>query len=197
MIYYHVVLYVILLVVSLAGVGIVVVNLPGLWLIVASLGVYELLTDHEYASWRTLLAMLIAAAIAEYLEFTSSGRSARRAGASRRGIWGGILGSIIGGIALTGLIPIPILGTVVGLLVGAFAGALIGEFAGGTQIGKSLEIGASAAKGRAIGLGIKFVFGLGMFLTVAIAAFPHHREVSSPMPMQVIPAKNRSATVAS
>jgi uncharacterized protein YqgC (DUF456 family) len=197
MIYYHVVLYLILLAVSLAGVGIVVVNLPGLWLIVASLGVYVLLTHHEFASWRTLLAMLIAAAVAEYLEFTSSGRSARRAGASRRGIWGGILGSIIGGIALTGLIPIPILGTIIGLLVGAFAGALIGEFSGGTHIGKSLEIGASAAKGRAAGLAIKFIFGVGMLMTVAITAFPHHRGIAVLTPTRTLPTTTQSATSAS
>jgi uncharacterized protein YqgC (DUF456 family) len=194
MIYYHVVLYLLLLAVSLVGVGITLVNLPGLWLILASLGIYELLTRHLYASWRTLLAMLIAAAVAEYLEFTSSGRSARRAGASRRGMWGAILGSIIGGIALTGLIPIPVLGTIIGLLIGAFAGALIGEFVGGTEIGASLKIGASAAKGRAFGLMIKFAFGIGMLTTVAIAAFPHNRQVPVSSPTHSIPATTRSAT---
>jgi uncharacterized protein YqgC (DUF456 family) len=195
MIYYHVVLYLMLLAVSLAGVGIVVVNLPGLWLIVASLGIYELLTHHEYASWRTLLAMLIAAAIAEYLEFTSSGRSARRAGASRRGVWGGIIGSIIGGIA--GSAVFPIIGTIAGLIVGAFAGALIGEFAGGTQIGTSLKVGASAAKGRAMGLVIKFIFGVGMLVTVAIAAFPHHHQAPVLTPTHSLPTSTHPATAAS
>jgi uncharacterized protein len=172
MIYYHMALYVVLLLVSLVGVVITAVNLPGLWLIVASLGIFELLTHHVYASWRTLLAMLIAAAIAEYLEITSSGRSAKRAGASRRGIWGGIIGSIIGGIALSPLFPI--IGTVIGLLLGAFVGALVGEFSGGKEIGASLKIGAVAARGRFIGLLIKLVFGAGMFTTVAIAAFPRN-----------------------
>ncbi|HEX4124542.1 MAG TPA: DUF456 domain-containing protein [Tepidisphaeraceae bacterium] len=189
---YHIALYLLLLLLSGAGAIITLINLPGLWLIVASLGGYELLTHHQFASWRTLLAMLIAAAVAEYLEITSSGRSARRAGASRRGIWGALLGSIAGGIVCSAFF-FPI-GTIVGLLGGAFVGALLAEFAGGTNIGTSVKIGASAAGGRFKGLLLKFIFGLGMLTTVAITAFPYHRKVSVTPSMQVAPATTRSAT---
>ena len=82
---------------SLAGVAITLVNLPGLWLIVGLLGIYELLTHHAFASCDTLLAMLIAAAIAESGDHQL--RAIRQRRRSRRGIWGAILGAIIGGIA--------------------------------------------------------------------------------------------------
>ena len=130
---YHLTLYLLLIVLLLLGLGINLLNLPGLWLMVGAAAVYEWLTNFHYASYKTLIGLLLLAAVAEVMEFTSAGKAAKRAGGSRRAFWGAIVGGIVGGIVFSGLIPILIVGTVFGICLGTFLGALIAEFAGGTR----------------------------------------------------------------
>ena len=114
----HLALYLVLVLVMVAGLAINLFNLPGLWVMVAATVFYGWWTAWAYVGLKALTAMVVLALIAEVLEFTSSGKAAKQAGASRRGFWGAIAGGIVGGIVLTGIIPIPIVGTVFGILSG-------------------------------------------------------------------------------
>jgi len=100
------------------------------------------------------------------------GAGAKKAGASGWGIAGGLLGAIIGGICLTPFIPVPILGTIIGICLGSFAGAFGMELVLGQPLSQSMKIGFGAAKGRLTGIVGKVGIGLVMILLTFIAAIP-------------------------
>ena len=160
----------VLILVDGCGLILAAFTLPGTWLMLGAAAVYALLTHGRYLGWRTLLVLLLVTLAAEVGEFVLGGAGAKKAGATKWGIFGGLVGAILGGIFLTGLIPIPILGTVIGICLGSFAGAFGVELLLGGPVWRSVRIGFGAAKGRLMGIVGKFTVGLGMFaLSVAMA----------------------------
>jgi uncharacterized protein YqgC (DUF456 family) len=81
----------------------------------------------------------------------------RALGMQRRGgsCWAA-LGSVIGGILGTGLIPIPIVGT----LVGAVAGALLVEFMRMGEVKVAMDAGRSVVESYLLGMVIEFVISI-------------------------------------
>jgi len=87
-------------------------------------------------------------------------------------LWGGILfAALVGGIFGTALIPIPIVGSVLGVCMGAFAGALGVELLTGRELHHSVRSGRGAAVGRFFGILIKLSIGVAIYATIAAAAF--------------------------
>ena len=180
----HWVYYLILAAVLIAGLYVVLLGAPGLWVMVLGTIIYAMVTHFEHAGFKTIFALLLLAGAAELLEFLITGAGAKSVGASRWGLWGAIIGSIVGAIFLTAIVPIPILGTLFGVCLGTFVGALIGELLGGREVGSSLKIGVGAATGRLLGLMSKLFFGAIMLLIVLIAALPSisHAKATAPIP---------------
>ena len=170
----HILYYLLLLILLLFGWFLNVLGLPGLWLMVAAFGIYALATGWDvYVHWPSLIAMVVLAGIAELVEFFAGAAGSNAAGGRTRGAVGAIAGGFLGGIFLTFLLPIPIVGTIVGACAGAFIGAAVMEFTD-KDITHSLRVGVGAAKGRFLGIVSKLAFGLVMFLVAVIAAFPRH-----------------------
>jgi uncharacterized protein YqgC (DUF456 family) len=147
------------------------IGLPGNWLIVLTVAVCMWLWPdlHMFHLW-TLIALVVLAGIGEVVEFLSGAIGVKKAGGTRWGAWGSIVGGILGGLFGTAIIPVPVVGTLVGLCVGAFAGATVLEFAGGRTVEQSYRSGRGAAIGRAFGVVAKLAIGAVMWLVVAIAA---------------------------
>ena len=162
--------YLILAAVLIGGVYITLFNLPGLWAMVLGTTVYAILTHFQYAGLRTLIVIIVLATIAELIDLIAAGAGAKKAGASKRGLWGAILGGIAGGIFFT--VPLPVIGTIIGICLGTFAGAILGELLGGTEVGNSVRIGVGAAWGRLLGILTKLLFGCTILATVLITALP-------------------------
>ena len=162
--------FILLIVVDLGGLVLCAFTLPGTWLMLGAAAVYAWVTRGAYVAWPTLLVLLGLALTAEVLEFVFGGAGAKKAGASKWGIAGGLLGALLGGIFLTGFIPVPILGTVVGICLGSFAGAFTVELALGKPVGRSVRIGFGAFKGRLLGMVAKFSIGLTMFTLSVVSA---------------------------
>jgi uncharacterized protein len=143
----------------------IVLGLPGLWIMVASAVTYNLVVPGDPIGWVTLIAVAVLAFVAELLEFALAGRYARKYGGSRRAGWGAILGGIVG--AMVGL-PVPIIGSVIGAFVGSFLGALIAEFTGGSSAGDATRVAKGALIGRVIStvlkIGIGFTIGVWIFI---------------------------------
>lgn len=168
---YHIFLYIVLVALLLTGLLLTIMTLPGLWLMVASAAGYAILTHFQFIGWRTLAALLVWAGIAEIIEITSSGKGAKKAGGSRRGLWGALIGGIVGGIWLS-FIPIWPISTLSGVCLGTFLGAMIGELTVDQRIGRSAWIGLGAAKGRLVGTFVKLGFGVVMLLITLVIGFP-------------------------
>jgi uncharacterized protein YqgC (DUF456 family) len=168
---YHILLYVVLAALLLTGLALTIMTLPGLWLMVASAAGYALLTHFQFIGWKTLAVLLVWAGIAEVVELTSSGTGAKKAGGGKRGLWGALIGGIIGGIWLS-FIPIPVISTLAGVCLGTFLGAMIGELSAGRRVHHSAWIGLGAAKGRLVGTFVKLGFGVVMLLITLVIGFP-------------------------
>lgn len=146
----------------LAGLLLVPLGLPGLWIMLGAGLLYWILLP---AGGIGLISFTIAAALvvlAEVLEFTISGGYTRQYGGSRRASWGAIIGGIVG--AVIG-VPVPLLGSLVGAMIGSFAGAFVGELtvhrdtrsnparaATGALLGRAVAAATKSALGVVVGL---------------------------------------------
>ena len=146
----------------------IVLGLPGLWIMVASAVTYNLIVPGDPIGWVTLVIVGVLALIAELLDFSMTGRYARKYGGSRRSGWGAILGGIVG--AMVG-VPVPIIGPVIGAFIGSFVGALIAEFTGGSSAGDATRVAKGALIGRVVStvlkIGIGFTVGLWIFIAAS------------------------------
>ena len=145
----------------------IVLGLPGLWIMVATAVAYNLIVPGEPIGWVTLVAVAILALVAELLEFSLTGRYARKYGGSRRAGWGAIIGGIVG--AIVG-IPVPIIGSVIGAFIGSFCGALVAELSGGSSTGDATRVAKGALIGRVISTGLKVGIGFTIGVWIFIAA---------------------------
>lgn len=145
----------------------IVLGLPGLWIMVASAVTYNLVVPGDPIGWVTLIIVAVLALIAELLEFSLTGKYARKYGGSRRAGWGAILGGIVG--AMVG-IPVPIIGSVIGAFVGSFLGALIAELTGGSSTGDATRVAKGALIGRVVSTGLKIGIGFTIGVWIFIAA---------------------------
>lgn len=163
--------YLLLLVCLLAGLAILFVNMPGLWLMVLAAMVYAIITPPlEWHRMKMLFVLMGLALVAEVIDFFAAGAGAKRAGGTRRGLWGAIIGGIVG--AIVGSIVLPVLLTLVGVCIGTFLGAFFGEVSGGKEIGQSVRIGAHATAGRLAGTVLKLAFGCVMLVITMWWAWP-------------------------
>lgn len=144
----------------------IVLGLPGLWIMVASAVAYNLIVPGDPIGWFTLVAVGVLALVAELLEFSMTGSYARKYGGSRRAGWGAIIGSIVG--AMVGF-PVPIVGPVIGAFVGSFLGALIAEVTRGSSAGDATRVAKGALIGRVVStvlkIGIGFTIGIWIFIS--------------------------------
>ena len=151
--------------VILLSLVLIVLGLPGLWIMVASAVTYNLIVPGDPIGWFTLVAVAVLALVAELLEFTMTGRYARKYGGSRRAGWGAIIGGMIG--AFVGF-PVPIVGPIIGAFVGSFCGALVAELTSGASAGDASRVAKGALIGRVMStvlkIGIGFTIGVWIFV---------------------------------
>jgi uncharacterized protein YqgC (DUF456 family) len=161
------------------SVGLVVVGLPGAWLLVATAVAIDLLQSLWMPAGApfvfhplTILAAVVVATAGEVLELVLSAAGARRFGASRAGMIGSVIGGVLGALVGTCTIPLPVLGTIAGALIGTAAGAVLGEVAGGKKPLKDTAGPATGAViGRVLGTLAKLPCAAVVFVILAVAAF--------------------------
>ncbi len=162
----------ILVLLNLLWLMLVLFGLPGNWLMVLSTSLLAWWTwDQGVFSGWTLIAIAVLAALGELIEFLGGLVGARRAGASWRASLAGILGAVIGALAGTILFPVPVVGTIVGACLGVGLAVWMVETSRGEHPDLSFRRAVGAGMGEFVGILSKFVVGVVIWLTVAIAAF--------------------------
>jgi uncharacterized protein YqgC (DUF456 family) len=160
---------VVVVLISLAGVLLTVMTLPGAWIALAAAVGCQFWQPGMF-SWWTIGAAAGLAALGEILEVIASAMGASKAGASKKGAMGAVVGSIVGAIA--GSFVVPILGTIVGAVVGAGLGALVMERGvEGKTWSASAKAGSGAAVGRFAATVMKTVIASAVGGTLIVAAF--------------------------
>ncbi len=159
---------IVLAVVLFAALLLIPLGLPGIWLIVGAVALYNPITGTEAVGTVTIVGILLLATVAEVIEFTLAARYTREYGGSKRAGWGAILGGMVG--AIIG-VPVPVIGSVIGAFVGSFVGALIAEWSRGTKTGTATRVATGALLGRVMATAAKVAIGMVMAIWTLAAAW--------------------------
>ena len=146
---------------GLAGLALIPLGLPGLWVIVLGILGFGWLTDFRTLGMGSIVAVLGLALLGEAVEAYVGFRFAQRYGGSTRAGWGALAGGLIG--AIVG-VPVPIIGSVIGGFVGAFLGAALFEYSRARHSEGAVRAGWGALLGRALAAGVKM--GVGIVIVV-------------------------------
>lgn len=158
---------VLLAIICLAGLALVALGLPGLWLMVAAVIAFGAITGFKGIGLVTILVVVALAAVGEVMEAWLGFGLARRYGGSKRAGWGALLGGLIG--AVLG-VPVPVIGSVIGSFVGSFAGALVFEYSNSAAAGTAVRAGWGALVGRVAATAAKISVGVVMAVVALFAA---------------------------
>ncbi|HWR45462.1 DUF456 domain-containing protein [Sporomusa sp.] len=148
------------IVVTVIGIGLTAIGLPGNWLIFfAALG-YGYLEAFVYMNNTVLLILFGALLAGELAEFAAGSLGAKKENASRAAIGAAFVGGIAGGIIGTGVMPG--LGSIAGAIGGSFAAGYLAEYAATGSREKAGRVAKSIVVGQALGLIFKLAVAIGM-----------------------------------
>lgn len=143
--------------------GIVVPMVPGLSLIFLGILIYAIFTNFTTISFLMIISLLLLVLMGLAVDYLSGFWGAKKLGATKYGIWGGIIGILIGIIfvpfGFVSLILLPIIGTV------------IGELIGGQRLLASSKIGFGAFLGFLVGALINILIAAAMITIFILAVF--------------------------
>ena len=161
---------VLLLVLSLAGLAMIPLGLPGLWVMVAGILAYGWLTGFHSVGVVTIGLVLALAFLGEIIEYWIGFRFAKRYGGSTRSGWGALLGGLVG--AVIG-VPVSIIGSVIGAFIGSFVGAALFEYTYSRHAGVATRAGWGAIVGRAAGAAVKIALGVVIAVVAGFAVLSY------------------------
>jgi len=159
--------FIILVLVLALSLVMIALGLPGLWIMIATAVTYNLIVKPAPMSLFTLIGIGVLGVIAEVIEWSLSGKYARKYGGSRRAGWGAIIGGMIG--AFMG-VPVPIIGPMIGAFAGSFVGALAAELSTGSRAGASTRVATGALLGRVLATAVKMGMGCAIASWIFFAA---------------------------
>jgi len=155
---------------SIAGLVLIALGLPGIWLIVTAVVLGGALTGFHGIGAGTIAIVIALALLGELFELWFGYGLARRYGGSKRAGWGALIGGLVG--AIVG-VPVPIIGSVIGGLVGAFAGATLLEYSRSPVAGAAVRAGWGALLGRVAATAAKMTLGIVIAAVAVFAALRH------------------------
>ena len=145
-------------------VGVVLPLLPGVPLMYAGMILAAWIDHFERVGVISLVVLGVLTLIAVALDFMSSAWGAKRVGASKRAVWGALIGTVIG-----------IFFGIAGLVLGPFVGALIGELTVHGRFEQASRVGLATSIGLIVGTALKLAIAgamIGLFVLVYWLA-PH------------------------
>lgn len=147
--------------IMLIAIFIIIVGLPGTWIILAEAVIYGAVTgfDRGISGW-DLLVLGSMAVTGELLEFLFTAYGAQKYGASNKAIAGALLGGLVGAILLNSFLPV--IGAVIGAFAGVFLGAFIITYLIERDLAKANQSGLGAFMGRIGAVLVKGSMGVAM-----------------------------------
>jgi len=169
-----VLLFVLIGIVSIVG---IIFGVPGTWVILITALIIELsdglwrdpdAAGGSFTLW-VFIGCVVLALLGEAAELFSGMYGAKRGGSTRRGMWGALFGGIIGAVAGTFMLPVPLVGSLVGSVAGTFAGAMIMEL-GNPELRTSGAVrpAIGATLGRLAGTIIKIPVGITVLVVLTV-----------------------------
>lgn len=150
----QIILWIVVIALFLIGLaGTILPALPGNILIFAGAFVYGICTEFERVTFWVLAALAGISVGAQVLDYAAEVYGAKRFGATKYGMWGAIIGGVVGFMILN----------IAGLVLGLFLGGVIPELLfGGRSLKEALSTGWGSLLGFLGGTLMKFILGLVM-----------------------------------
>ncbi len=146
--------------------------LPGNWLMVIGTCLLAWWKwDTGVFGWPVLITVTVLALIGELIEFFAGAGGAKKAGSGWLGALSAVGGAVLGALIGTPLIPVPVVGTILGACFGAGLATWGTERIAGKEHKASVRSGVGAGTGVLIGTVSKFAVGCLIWLLITIAAF--------------------------
>ena len=142
---------------SVAGLLLIPLGLPGLWVMVLGALGYGWLTSFQTLGPGMIVLAAALALVGEVVEAWDGFGFTRRYGGSSRAGWGALVGGLVG--AVIG-VPVPLIGSVIGGFLGSFAGAALLEYTRVRHAGAAAGAGWGAVLGRAAAAAVKMALGI-------------------------------------
>jgi len=147
----------------LAGLAVIPLGLPGLWLIVViTLG----LVLGGKLTWTFGLVVAGAALVVEVAEILVIKRFGKAYGGSSRAFWGAVIGGMAG---LFVGVPVPIIGPVITAFAGTFLGAGLATWLETMSIERSARVGWGVLLARTVAVAMKVTAAVVVIGAVAVA----------------------------
>jgi uncharacterized protein YqgC (DUF456 family) len=164
--------YAVTVALCLAGVALSAVSFSGTWFVAGAALLAMILREAPFPGWATVLSFLAICVLTEVVEFFAGAWGVTRRGGSQ---WAGIA-AMIGGLAgmlLGGLIPLPVLGSLLGMFAGSFGLAYAVEMHRLKESGRAAHIARGAVIARVLVIILKTAASLGMaaFLLLGLLVF--------------------------
>ncbi len=164
------ILYWVLVAVMILGViGAVVPGVPGSSLILGSIIIWAIVQGVNTVGWALGVAIAVLL-LSVSIDLLATYFGAKRAGASKWGQIGAIVGFILG---FLGLLPaLPIGGPLVGILIGPLLGAIIGEYLYRRDIKIAVQAGIAVVVSSLIGNLIQGMLALAAVIVFVATTWP-------------------------
>jgi len=147
--------YIVLLVLNVT----IFLGIPGGWIALGGIVVYDIATRFSAVGWKWLIVMVVILLVGELIESLLGIVYVARKGASRWGVLGTFIGGIVG--AIGGSFVVPFIGSLIFGLVGAFVLAVLLEYMYYKSLDRALQTGFFAFIGRLAAMFVKLVLSLG------------------------------------
>lgn len=166
--------------VALIAPAIVLVMLPGLWLLTLAVLLANVIGywmglwpgKDPLVSWWVFGFILLCTLISDIVDWTAGVVGAKRMGGTKGAMIAAFVGGIIGVIAGTILLPIPLVGTLIGGATGAGLAAMLVQRTKPEQTWKqSAKVGAGASAGWFAAIVVKLILCTASALLLVIAAW--------------------------
>lgn len=148
----------------LLGLIIIPFGLAGTFLIVVDVFIFALLTDFRPITGSFLAVLLALSIFVELIEFFLGAAVAKKYGSSKWGMFGAVIGGILGAIWATPVFPF--FGTIIGAFIGVFLGAFFLEFFRFSDMNKALKAGWGAFLGAITGRFLKLIVAVTMVIAI-------------------------------
>lgn len=156
---------------NLLCVALTLLQMPGLWLMLLA-ALLAQWWHGDMFSWWTLGVSAGICLAAEIAEFGAGAVGAKTAGATKRGMWGAVIGGVVGAIGGTFVIPVPVVGTLIGAALGSGIAATALELTHpDASMHRAARVGGGAAAGRFAAAILKLGFAGALALVLSVAAW--------------------------
>jgi uncharacterized protein YqgC (DUF456 family) len=146
-------IYALTVVICLGGIALSCLSLSGTWLVLLATGMVAWIRWPEFPNIGTLVVFLLLCIGVEVLEAVAGSWGVQRRGGSKAAGWAALGGGLLG-MVLGGFIPVPIIGSLIGMMAGSFGCAFWVEHSKMKKIDHAAHVAFGAVLAR---LGVIFL----------------------------------------